>query len=169
MAALMPHNRTGKSVMQIDTQALRNLCIQRKAIPHEFFIDVMQGNMKCRTCKGLGLKRYRLSERRQAPCTCEDPVKCWRCAGTGKQLWNERVCQSCRGDGEEVVSPETSLNAAKYLAPYISQQLKQVDHVSSDGSRVTGIRIIAVAAQPAIETGAAHARLMAPDEGGAGD
>lgn len=122
----------------MDTQALRHMCIQRKAIPHEFFIDVMLGNMKCRTCKGNGLKRYRLSEKRQTPCDCGKSMHCWRCNGTGTQIWNERVCQSCRGDGDEVISPETSLNAAAHLAKYVAPQLKQVDHVSSDDSQRQG-------------------------------
>jgi hypothetical protein len=148
VAALLQHNKSGKNILQMDTQALRTLCINRKAIPHEFFIEVMLGNMKCRTCKGKGLKRYRLSEKRQAPCACENPAHCWRCNGTGTQIWNERVCQSCRGDGDEVISPETSLNAAAHLAKYVAPQLKQVDHVSSDDSQgVKGIRVVFVDAK----------------------
>jgi len=116
----------GGHIMQMDTQALRALCVNRKAIPHEFFIDVMKGQLKCRTCKGAGLKRYRLDK--QVPCTCDNPAHCWRCDGTGQQIWDERVCPACEGDGDEVVSPETSLNAAAHLAKYVAAQLKQVEH-----------------------------------------
>ena len=141
---LLRPNKFGNNLMQMDTQALRQLCVQRRALPHEFFMDVMLGKMKCRTCKGAGLKRYRLSEKRQAKCTCENPAHCWRCVGTGVQIWNERVCQSCRGDGDEVVSPETSLNAAKELAQYVATKLKQVDHTSSDGSQRPQWKLVVV-------------------------
>lgn len=83
-----------------------------------------------------------------------------------------RECQSCHGRGREIIDPRTRLMASTEIMDRAGlPKEKQVDHVSSDGSQVTGIRIIAVEAPRVIEAeGTSAARLMeAEGKGHSGD
>lgn len=101
----------------------------------------------------------------------QDRVRCSVCDGEGKQpiegqqgKFHDRKCSSCKGRGREIIKTETRLQAAFDIQDRagVARQ-KQTDHVSTDGSHVTGIRIISVAAN-AVREGTSPARLMESHE-----
>lgn len=99
-------------------------------------ILVAKNELPCTVCRGSGRTRYALAEDvrgRPCPCDQQDPA-CWMCSGTGRQDASERVCQSCWGTRWEPVKPETKLKADEMLLQRIVPTMKQIDHVSTDGS-----------------------------------
>lgn len=140
---------------------------------------IASNEVRCTVCRGGGKTRYKLSDDvagRRCSCMDEDPeqpdqanANCWKCDGSGQQLAEERTCQSCWGQLWEPMKPEVMLKANDMLLKRLDPELKQVDHVSSDGSRNTWVLVRAEHAPNVIETsGTASARLMSP-EGQNGD
>lgn len=140
--------------------------------PFLHLVALASNNIPCPHCQRTnGKARYTLPRARRSPCSCDGAdAECWQCEGTGTTLRAERICRKCHGMRTGVVSEDQQINACTKLMPYVAQQLKQVDHVSSDGSQVTGIRIISVRADTVIEAGTSSARLMeAHERGNSGD
>lgn len=130
---------------------------------------IVMNEMPCLACQHTpGRERYVMPTKQQGKqCKCVTmggaESRCWRCDGTGLATMADRVCQSCHGIQREMLTVGAVQHSADELMRYTCQQLKQVDHVSSDGSQVTGIRIISVAAN-AVREGTSPARLMESHE-----
>ncbi len=169
----LPATRGG-NVRSWNTDEIRAKISKRGADPIEAHIRILKDEQHCLACHGEGRVRYALPEDQQKACRCvvdaPDP-DCWRCDGAGVAVRSDRVCVSCHGSRRETLTVPQLQNSANELMRYTCQTLKQVDHTSSDGSQVTGIRIIAVHAPQVIEAeGASAARLMEPHErGNSGD
>ncbi len=163
----------GEHLTVWDSDELRRMLASMDADPMEKMARIMINDVPCPHCQRTeGKARYTIPRSRRGPCQCivgeKAEAGCWRCEGTGITIRADRVCRKCHGMRKGVCSEELQGHMATRLAPYVARQLKQVDHISSDGSQLTGIRIIAVEAGPrVIETeGTSAARLMSAAGGG---
>ncbi len=133
--------------------------------------QIMVNDFPCPDCQRTkGKARYTLPRSRRGACACGGADKgCWQCEGTGTTIRAERVCRKCHGMMKGVAPIELQGHMATKLAPYVAQQLKQVDHISSDGSQRGGMVVrfleersgnVLVIESP---IGTSAARLQAPE------
>lgn len=88
--------------------------------------QIALGNVICNVCLGKLVSPVQLPDGEHAAGCFGDPCIC-----DGITL---RKCQSCKGTGREIVSPELRGKMYAELAKYVEPQLKAIDHSNTDGT-----------------------------------
>lgn len=144
----LPATRGGTSVRTWNTNEIREKLSRMNCDPVIAHARIMMNELPCLACQHTGgRERYALSGKQLGkPCKCitaggADSL-CWRCDGTGMATRADRICQSCHGSQREMLTVGAVQHSADVLMQYTCQQLKQVDHVSSDGSQQKKIEVV---------------------------
>lgn len=145
----LPASKGGTSVRTWSTNENRERLSRMGVDPILTHARILLDQMPCLACHGEGRERFSLPDKQKGkPCpSCRpglEDSRCWRCDGTGLANMTDRTCQSCHGNRREKLTVAAVQHSADELMAITCQKLKQVDHISSDGSQVQGIQIVLV-------------------------